>query len=362
MEPLSNISFLVDKNELTSTKISEGLISNIRDGEVIICINKYAITSNNITYAVIGHQMKYWNFFPTTEPWGKVPVWGFGTVVKSNCEAVEVGTKYYGYFPMSTYLIVSPGKVNEAGFVDTAPHRKEMAPIYNYYTNLSRDLDQLDGLEDYLPIIKPLFTTSFLNYHMLKDESFKGADQVILTSASSKTALGIAYMLKINKDQDHKTIIGLTSHRNVEFVQGTGFYDQVISYEDIRDQLIKNKSIVIDLAGNGTLLNTLDEILRDQLLFISMIGLTDWKGRSAFRAHEKSKFFFAPSQAQKVYKEWGAQKANNMIAQELKEFIQVAEDWIDLSYIENHEDLAMLYHEMLVGHVNPQMGYIVSIE
>ena len=61
-----------------------------------------------------------------------------------------------------------------------------------------------DEILEYHPTIKPLFLTSFLNYYFLKDENFFDSDQIILTSASSKTALSLAFLLKKNKALDQK--------------------------------------------------------------------------------------------------------------------------------------------------------------
>ena len=49
------------------------------------------MTANNVTYALLGDAMHYWDFFPTRPGWGLVPLWGFGDVVASAADGVEVG-------------------------------------------------------------------------------------------------------------------------------------------------------------------------------------------------------------------------------------------------------------------------------
>ena len=85
-----------------------------------------------------------------------------------------------------------------------------------------------------------------MNYYFLKDENFFNAEQIILTSASSKTALSLAYLLNENQSKDKKNIIGITSKKNFEFVETVKFYDQVVSYSDIKSEIKKNKSLIID--------------------------------------------------------------------------------------------------------------------
>ena len=57
---------------------------------------------------------------PAAEGFGRVPVWGFARVEASNHPGVAVGQRFYGYWPMSTHLTVTP-KVGKAGFADAAP-------------------------------------------------------------------------------------------------------------------------------------------------------------------------------------------------------------------------------------------------
>ena len=57
------------------------------------------MTANNVTYALMGDAMHYWDFFPAEPGLGLVPLWGFADVVASSTDGVEVGTRVYGYLP-----------------------------------------------------------------------------------------------------------------------------------------------------------------------------------------------------------------------------------------------------------------------
>ena len=37
--------------------------------------------------------MSYWDFFPAEQGWGRVPMWGFAEVERSEAEGVEPGTR-----------------------------------------------------------------------------------------------------------------------------------------------------------------------------------------------------------------------------------------------------------------------------
>ncbi len=351
-------NFTVNQKNLFETAFETVEITELEAGEVLFKIDKYAFTSNNITYAVIGHQFGYWNFFPTDAPNGIVPVWGFADVVASKNEKVQVGERVYGYFPMSDYLKIQAGKINPFGFVDVAAHRSKLSPIYNYYGRTTADPTYKAALEDYIPIIKPLFATSFLNYHFLKEEGFMGAENVILTSASSKTALGLAFSLKQNQAEDGKKIIGLTSARNVDFVKGTGFYDEVINYDEVANNLPSNKTMLVDFAGNSDLLQSIYDGMGENMTYMSLIGLTDWKARKGAKI-PVAKLFFAPDHIQHRYKTWGAEKTNLLLSKGLFAFIQSAQSWIELEYVEGQDNIKNLYLGMLKGKVDPSKGYIV---
>ena len=160
--------FLVDRNNFYNTKMGQESIPDLEDGEALIKVVKYAFTTNNITYAIVGENLKYWDFFPVSAPWGIIPVWGYGEVQQSNHPEIAVGEMFYGYFPMASHLKVKAGKVSPFGFTDVAEHRQAMAPVYSYYTRVSSDPSYQSDHQDYQPILRPLFFTSYLsNYFLL---------------------------------------------------------------------------------------------------------------------------------------------------------------------------------------------------
>src|SRR5688572_9920935 len=71
----------VDRNDLHQTRIVESEVSDLADGEALLRVDGVGLTANNITYAVFGDMLGYWQFFPSEDPWGQVPAWGFADVV-----------------------------------------------------------------------------------------------------------------------------------------------------------------------------------------------------------------------------------------------------------------------------------------
>ena len=352
-----NSIFLVNKYDLFETTFSEEKIPISKENEVILEIERYAFTSNNITYGVIGDTLGYWNFFPAEEPYGIIPVWGFANVTSSKNEYILEGDRFYGYFPMSRYLKVIPKKVNDFGFIDDSNHRRKLPPVYNHYSKIIKYADE--SLE-YHPLIKPLFLTSFLNYFFLQDEKFFDCDQIILTSASSKTALSLAFLLSKYKSKDNKKIIAITSEKNMQFVSEIKFYDIVLSYDNAEENLKRSKSVIVDFAGNSDYLKKLSDHLGDGLKHVSLIGLADWSSKTNFKIIPNSKFFFAPNHAEKRYREMGVKRTTLLADELLKEFIMKVKNYIKLEYCNDPKDIHELYLKSLKGKIDPSKGYMVK--
>ena len=74
--------------------------ATLQEGEVLLKVDKFAFTANNISYAVIGERVGYWHFFPTQqEGWGTIPVWGYADVQHSKHPDIARGERIWGFYP-----------------------------------------------------------------------------------------------------------------------------------------------------------------------------------------------------------------------------------------------------------------------
>ena len=231
----STVAFIVRRDNLLEFKIIPLEARELEDGEVELSVDRFAFTSNNVTYGAMGEAFSYWNFFPTgLDGWGTIPVWGYGTVVRSKHPEVEAGERFFGYYPMATRLIVRPTAVNAVGFSDGAAHRQPMNGIYNRYQRTTADPGYRPEDEPFVLLYRPLFGTAFFIDDLLAESGFFGAKSVIFSSASSKTSYCAAFLLSERQragiDID---AVGLTSPANLAFVKKLGVYDRVVSYDDI---------------------------------------------------------------------------------------------------------------------------------
>ena len=361
---MSNYSFEVNRTDLATTQAMELPPSNaldLADGEVILSVDKFALTANNITYGVAGDLIGYWQFFPAEGDWGRIPVWGIGTVVRSNSEGITEGDQYYGYYPMSSYLVVKPENASARGFTDGAEHRQALPPVYNQYALMTPDNGFDRAYDDHQMVYRPLFTTSFVIDDYIFDHDCFGANRVILSSASSKTAFGLAFLLHRNRDV---AVTGLTSASNKAFVEDLGIYDQVVGYDELETLDAGDKVVFVDMAGNRRVLERLHHHYTDNMRCSCGVGITHHESRNgqdpATLPGAKPEMFFAPNQIQKRNQDWGPEKFQQEHARAWGEFLGVVDDWVTINYPARPEELQATYAEVLAG-AKPDKAYVLSV-
>jgi len=360
---MTNIASLhINKSNFADCEIHEAVLDKLTDGEVLLQVDKFALTSNNITYAVAGNRIGYWNFFPVKDDMGIVPVWGFATVVESQHADIQVGERFYGFYPMASHLKVAPVKHSDFGFIDGAEHRRTLPIIYNYYTNTAHDNVYSVETENLQCLLRPLFTTSFLIDHFFADNDFFNSQQIILTSASSKTALALAHLIDQRKEQQSNTpkLIGLTSAKNKAFVVASGYYDEVFIYENYNKIEVVNGSIV-EFAGRHKLQYQLQTHLNELLQHNCLVGIVDWKNiRGEEKLPKRGDFFFAPTVAQEKQKEWGRAEFGTKLENAWKGFVPAAADWLNVKENTGMVALQEIYLKMLEGDFDAKDGFIVT--
>ncbi len=360
---MSHHTYQVKKKQFGVSRIVETDIpeaDQLQEGEVLFSIERFSFTSNNITYAAVGYQVRYWEFFPVDDEWGVIPVWAFAKVEASASEHIRVGDVYYGYFPMSSHFISKVGTIKPHGFSEGHEHRQTLSPIYNFYTLTGNDPSIPRGNTDIQLVFRPLLTTSFLLDHFLSDHQYFDAQQIILTSASSKTAIALATFLKHRKTQEGISvrILGLTSQKNEAFVKRLGIYDEVLTYDEI-SSVPMQASTIVDFAGNAHLLNQVGDHLGTQLRKLSQVGMVQWQEKPEELKIE-GEFFFAPAYIQMKFKEWTMEHYSQLLHSAWNVFLEQSEDWFDLQHIRGKEDIHSFYPKMLNGLAQPKDAYILS--
>lgn len=356
---------LTDKNDLGATYQDNSLESaNLDPNQVRLKVDKFALTTNNITYAACGDQIGYWQVFPTgIDGKGAMPVWGFAEVVQSRADKLEEGARIWGFLPIASEVVVEASNVTPRGFVDIMPNRAAVPGIYSRYMRCDSDPQYRRDLEACQAIYRPLFITSYTTVDFVRENYFFGAKRIVISSASSKTAYGIAWSLR---DVDME-VVGITSARNRAFVTGLGCYDKVIDYEEIETLPDNVPVLYIDLSSNPSLRERIHVHLGGALMYDCLVGATQG---SAFPAVENlpgpaPQFFFAAERLDQ-HRAQGTMHAfiDRFTADQLSFFDHVTTSdpaWINISEAHGLTAAAAIIRDLADGRSDPGIGHMVAL-
>jgi hypothetical protein len=325
----------VRRDDLATCELVEGepLREDLGEGEAQLLVERFALSANNITYATQGDRFGYWRLFPAADGWGRIPAWGYARVIASRSPALAEDRLVFGLVPMGRYVTFLPAP-HPIGFLDAAPHRAELARVYNQYLPVEGE-----G-EDAALVMRPLFSASVALDLVLADAD----GTVVLTSASSKTAYGLAHLLR----ERAVPTVGLTSARHRDWVEGLGLYDAVVTYDDLHE-LRAPGAVLVDFAGDRALLRAVQERLGGPRTIL--VGFTH--GTAEPVAGEP---FFAPDEIVRRGREFGRR-----YAEAWRTFAPVAERTLRIERVTDGVELVRVYRDLLAGRADPAAGYVVSL-
>ena len=332
------------------------------DGQIRVAIDKFGLTANNVSYALSGDQIGYWRFFPAEESWGKVPAWSIAEVTESRCHEIVVGERLWGFFPMSSELVLQPGSIREDSFTDETAHRRELSALYNQYRRTAGEPEILQQLEDERCLLFPLFLTSYVLLDYFIDNDYFGAEQLVIGSVSSKTGLGLACLVH-QAPAPRPRVIGITSESNRDFVMSLGCCDELIHYGNESEIDATLTSAYVDMSENGTLTDALHHHLSDKLVESCMVGATHWETarRGSDLPGARPTFFFAPGQIAKRDEEWGAGVLFAKASEASVKLAAQVKDQIRIERLTGAEAASQIWKDMLDSRVAPSRGTIVSL-
>ncbi|MEM6464023.1 MAG: DUF2855 family protein [Pseudomonadota bacterium] len=356
--------FQVRKDNLTNHRLVYSATPKLEEGEILVRVERFGLTANNITYGVVGERIGYWHFFPPAENedggWGIIPVWGFADVIEARTPEVPVGERLYGYFPMATHLVMRPDKVSPGRLFDAAEHRAQLPPVYNSYVRLSDKPDYEPAMDDARVVLQPLYATSFCLHDFFSDNDWFGAEQLVVMSASSKTAIGLAYALA--DDADAPQSIAMTSQRNLDQVKALGLYDRVLAYDAFADVDCGKATAIVDMSGAGSVLSALHVHLGDSMRYCCNVGLTHWSkertGPGFIR--DRSAMFFAPGHIQKRAAEWGKGEFERRAFEFWRQAAKKS-TWLHYEKSKDLSDAGPVFDALRDGKVAPQTGIVVAL-
>ncbi|REL26891.1 DUF2855 family protein [Thalassotalea euphylliae] len=361
----------VCKQDLAKTRVVSVPSTNLANGEVRLKVDQFALTANNITYAITGDMLGYWQFFPADQDpatWGRIPVMAFAQVIESRCDDIEVGERVFGFFPMTQFLTIKAGHITPFSFSDTAEHRHKLSSVYANYERVAKNPFYRKETQAYQLLIKGLYTTSWLIDDFMSDHNFFGASQYIITSASSKTSMALAFASRQRDNAKKLKLIGLTSPSRVAFVKSTKLYDEVFSYEDIATLDSGKASIFVDMAGSKTVLTSAHQHFAENIVYSCSVGATHINDLAAAQPSNealpgaKPETFFAPTQIKVKSKTKGGAQLTAEIAQSMNLFIEEMAQHIKVKTITSIDELNQRYLSLLSGQADASAGLVFKFK
>jgi hypothetical protein len=352
--------FLVKRDDLRECRVADSATPELGAGQALLRVDSFGLTANNVTYAVMGEAMSYWDFFPAGDGWGRVPMWGFAEVERSEAGGVEPGTRVYGYLPPSSHLLVTPVDADASGFVDGSPHRAALPSAYHRYLATEADAFYRADTEDIQMLLRPLFFTSFLIDDQLDDEDLTGRGPIVISSASSKTAIAAAFLLAQRQGVE---LIGLTSPRSAEFVAGLGIYGSCVAYDAI-DSLPGGPATYVDVAGDAAVRHAVHSHFGDDLVHSMAVGVTHWEEFGAGEGElpgPTPSFFFAPDRVVKRSKDWGRAGLEQRVADAWHPFCEWTGGWLEIIRGQGFDGVRSAYLDVLEGRVDPKSAHVISL-
>ncbi|KAH8897526.1 hypothetical protein GQ53DRAFT_680153 [Thozetella sp. PMI_491] len=262
---------ILDKSDHTKqvlVNLPASSVPPLSKGWIRIQSRILSVTTNNFTYARLGHLLGWWGVWDQApalpEPYndaskyGRISSWGYAEVIESMHDSVPVGTKLWGYMPIGDYPEALEVDIDaETGHVvEVSERRRPLFAVYNRYiafapdTDLSQDRESR-GLDSIMQI---LFETAYLlnRYSFSWDEkrghpmgipapwSAQDADitgaVVVLLAPSGKTGLAFAHQLRQGRPADKlpKKVVAVGSTKSRDFSVATGLFDDVLLYPDFK--------------------------------------------------------------------------------------------------------------------------------
>ncbi|MGH3585671.1 MAG: DUF2855 family protein [Pseudonocardia sp.] len=325
----------------------------LEPGTARLAVEALVLTSNNLTYAALGERAGYWTAFPAPPGFGRVPAWGIAVVEASTHGDVAVGDRYFGLLPMSTDLTVRPASTETGSFLDDSAHRSGLDDSYRRYRPA--------GEPDHLDLLRAVVRTTYpaclqLADHVMDVHADTRPLTVVLSSASSKTAIGTAE--RLTRAPGIRTH-GLTSPVNVAFTAGLDVYDQVSAYDDLDRLAAEGPAVFLDLTRNPDVVTSVHQLLGNRLRRTVLIGGTHSGQPLEVPGLPEPDRFFAPAQQALQRTKIGDLAYEQRLAAAEEQFLRRATDWLRVDERVGPAALQDAFRALVAGPQAPDVATVV---
>ncbi|ALG10750.1 DUF2855 family protein [Kibdelosporangium phytohabitans] len=343
---------VIARNDLTSHEVRQTALAPLRPGEVRLAVERFGITTVTATYALFGDSpMQFFGVFPGPDGFGRVPVWGFATVAESRSPDVAEGSRYFGYLPMSTHHTVTP-EIVPGGFVDSA----QQAVPHDWYRTY--EIAAPDELDDRRALLHPLFPCSFTLAGYVGQQVAAGVKSVLISSASCKTAIGLADLLS---KQDGVSTTGITSGAHKAFVKDLGFYDHVVAYDELGTDAVTDSAFFVDFTNSADRMRAVYQHAGARLTGTVLAGFTHPSESFAPPQLDgpEPQLYFTPAVEQQIMAEVGTDEYRARYRAAEQEFLAGTKSWLVVRNGSGPDAIAESFRTVLAGELSPSVGAVL---
>ncbi|KAL6894769.1 hypothetical protein GGI43DRAFT_132050 [Trichoderma evansii] len=264
---------IIDKSDHTKQRIvtlhDAYPLPPLAKGNIRIRSRLISVTTNNFTYARLGHILGWWDVWAAipslpapyndSSKYGRISAWGYCEVTESQNDKVAVGTQLFGYIPIGDYPEILQVVVDdETGHIlETTERRAGLMHIYNRYQPSPPGVDLLSADRSsaaWDSAARALGETGYLlnryafgwdkakvvhpsgaSLPWTSDDADLTDAVVVFFGASGKTSLTLAHQLRRARPTEHqpRKIVAVGSAKSQDFTEGTGLFSDVLLYEDL---------------------------------------------------------------------------------------------------------------------------------
>ncbi|WNV84556.1 DUF2855 family protein [Umezawaea sp. Da 62-37] len=353
MSDVDTWDLLFERGDLSKHEVRHSEAAALEPGQVRLAVERFGVTAVTAAYAMFGDSpLRFFDVFPAPEGFGRVPVWGFARVVESRAADVAEGSRFFGLLPMSSHHTVTP-EVVDGGFVDAG---QQAVPHDWYRTYDSADPDELD---DRRALLHPLFPCSFTLADLIGKQVAAGVKSVVITSASSKTAIGLADLLA---RVDGVVVTGVTSDEHKAFTSGLGLYDTVLAYDELGVDVASSPTVFVDFTNSEERMRAVYRHAGGELTTTLLAGFTH--PSTSFAPPElgdpQPQPYFTPVVEQQVMAETGVDAYRRDYREAETRFLIGSRSWLDVQRGSGPEAIADAYRAVLAGEQPPSAGAVLT--
>jgi len=296
--------------------------------------------------------------------------WGYARVMESECPKVPVGTRLYGLFPPSKYLIQKIQRTvpaNRNGDCALVEFLNDQCPFdlirFKEYEVVESDPTPEALLtEDWRCATKELYTMAFYMDEQLLVETGM-INSVIISCASSKTAVALAYVLRM---RDMRNVWGLTSKEHLEFVKSTDLYHKVFTYDEVESLPNDSTVVYMDFRCDGDLRHAILTRMSTNLMHSMVIGPAMFQKRmkdQLFEVKKRETLFNEATwrERRRMVAEVTKTGRNEKLKYSYKAFVERVKTWTKLRHLGGAEAMKQVYADIYENKAPPHESYVISL-